>query len=329
MLIPHDRGDRVTLTLSAIHFWTVVGVIAVLAFSSAFFLQRSHAMSKKNTDLRAANRSLELKSSQQQPTVTGDTAPESLQALEEQLRSEYETNIQAITAQLSDLYDVEAKARAITQLAPRDRREEKEEQGKGGRGSGLITLESIMPEPQAAEILRPDSVIYGHSRPSADLIQQEINVRMESFSELVLDMEARIDSIERIPCIWPLVGGLGRISSSYGNRRDPFTKRIRFHSGMDISSSYATRIKAAAKGKVVESSYERNGYGYYLIVDHGNGITTLYAHMSKRLVEVGDEVQRGDVIGRVGNTGRSTGNHVHYEVRINGKTVNPKQYLGN
>lgn len=118
------------------------------------------------------------------------------------------------------------------------------------------------------------------------------------------------------------------ITSAYGPRTHPVTKKQNsFHTGIDIGAKNGTNILSAASGTVIVST-RNNSYGNYVVVDHGGGMSTLYAHMSKRLVGVGDVVTAGDVLGLVGSTGMSTGPHLHFEVRINGKHTKPNPYLG-
>jgi murein DD-endopeptidase MepM/ murein hydrolase activator NlpD len=126
------------------------------------------------------------------------------------------------------------------------------------------------------------------------------------------------------PSLWPVVG---RLESGLGGRRNPFGGRgYEFHEGQDIDAAYGTPVQVAATGKVIIAARQR-GYGNVVYVDHGAGLTTRYGHLSAIDVHVGDVVMRGQVIGKVGSTGRSTGPHLHYEVRINNQPVNPKQYL--
>ena len=125
------------------------------------------------------------------------------------------------------------------------------------------------------------------------------------------------------PSLWPVEG---RIMSSFGERNDPFNGEGAFHRGMDISGDYGQSIVSPADG-VVESAEVRNGYGKTVTVSHGHGIKTLFGHMSGFAVTVGQRVRRGDTIGYVGLSGRSTGPHVHYEVHINDAPVNPHKYL--
>ena len=125
------------------------------------------------------------------------------------------------------------------------------------------------------------------------------------------------------PSIWPLTGW---ISSGYGSRRDPFTGGSDFHPGLDISGNTGQEIQAPADGVVIDASYTGN-YGNLITIDHGFGITTRYAHLSRFAIRPGQQVRRGEVIGYVGTTGRSTSSHLHYEVLVNGQLTNPLNLL--
>ena len=125
------------------------------------------------------------------------------------------------------------------------------------------------------------------------------------------------------PNLWPVEG---QITGSFGERIDPFNGEGAFHSGVDISSPYGTPIVAPADG-VVTFTDLLGGYGKAIQINHGNAISTRYGHLSGFAVAVGQHVHRGDVIGYVGASGRSTGPHLHYEVRINDTPVNPYKYL--
>ena len=118
-----------------------------------------------------------------------------------------------------------------------------------------------------------------------------------------------------------------RVTSEFGYRSDPFTGQTRGHTGIDIAVPTGTPVRAALPGVVTTAAYNAGGYGYYVMVDHGNGMVTLYAHNSKLLVQAGDAVEAGDILSLSGSTGRSTGPHLHFEVRINGQRVNPRSYL--
>ncbi len=125
--------------------------------------------------------------------------------------------------------------------------------------------------------------------------------------------------------IWP-IKNYRPVTSSYGYRRDPFTGKTAFHNGLDIAAPHGTNILAADGGTVIRAS-RYDSYGECVIVDHGKGMITLYAHCSGYNVKVGQKVDKGDVIAFVGSTGRSTGNHLHFVVRINGQYMDPTKYL--
>lgn len=136
--------------------------------------------------------------------------------------------------------------------------------------------------------------------------------------------EAKLTAyLDTVPTLWPVSG---RITDYYGYRKDPFTRKTKFHEGIDIGTDYGTAIKASASGKVIMS--ERTaGLGQAVKIDHGRGIATVYGHASKLLVKAGETVKKGDVIARVGSSGRSTGPHLHFEVILYGTTVDPLKYL--
>lgn len=139
------------------------------------------------------------------------------------------------------------------------------------------------------------------------------------------DVNKRNQLAAATPSIWPTHGWL---SSSTGNRADPFTGEKDYHPGLDISADKGDPVYSTADGKVVNASAAGN-YGNLVIVDHGYGLETRYGHLSAFKVKVGQTVKRGDLLGLVGSTGRATGAHLHYEVRANGRILNPLQLLLN
>ena len=137
---------------------------------------------------------------------------------------------------------------------------------------------------------------------------------------------ARLEALLRfVPLSMPLSGDPS-LTSPFGYRADPFLGRLALHPGVDLAEAYGAEIHAAAAGRV-EHAGPAGGYGIMVEIDHGNGLATVYAHMSEALVEEGQEVDRGAVLGRLGSTGRSTGPHLHYEVRVDGEPVDPERYL--
>jgi murein DD-endopeptidase MepM/ murein hydrolase activator NlpD len=133
----------------------------------------------------------------------------------------------------------------------------------------------------------------------------------------------QLSSLGVVPTLWPVVG---EITGHFGERLDPFSGEGAFHAGMDIASHYGDEVRATADG-VVTVVEQRAGYGRLVVIDHGFGVTTWYGHLSAFKTQSGTHVKRGDVIGNEGDSGRSTGAHVHYEVRIYNTPVNPWRYL--
>ncbi len=150
---------------------------------------------------------------------------------------------------------------------------------------------------------------------------EEFGVQMEASRKA---LENKIHRLRTTPSIWPAASR--RITSGFGVRRDPFTGRASFHAGLDIDGNLKDPIYAAADGTVetVGSDTQR---GNYIVLNHGSGLTTVYMHLYSFNVTKGDEVRKGDRIGRMGTSGRSTGTHLHYEVQRNGEAVNPITYL--
>lgn len=156
------------------------------------------------------------------------------------------------------------------------------------------------------------------------VLKEEIGVRLNSLSQTAEDLDKHLAYLEARPSIWP---AFGRVTSGFGWRRNPFGGPDReFHDGLDIAAPYGTPIRATGKGQVTFSGW-KNAYGKVIIIDHGYGLQTLYGHNSKNVSAVGDTVEKGQIIARIGSTGRSTGPHVHYSVIFRGSMVNPRTYL--
>ena len=157
-----------------------------------------------------------------------------------------------------------------------------------------------------------------------DKLEREIKLQRESFEQIQTQIQANEDLILHTPSIWPVDGG--RLTEHFGKRRDPFTHQIRPHYGIDIGAKRGTHIYATADG-VVKEAKRKYGFGKVIIIDHGHGFETIYGHLHSFAVSPGQEVKRGDMIAAIGNTGRSTAPHLHYEVRIDGKPVNPLDFM--
>ncbi len=161
-----------------------------------------------------------------------------------------------------------------------------------------------------------------------DAAMKRLYVQSKSFDEIIDLTKRKEEMLRCIPAIQPLSNkDLRRTASGYGWRTDPIYKTRRFHEGLDFSAPTGTEIYATGDGVVTIVQASTIGYGKHVKVDHGFGYLTVYAHMDKFNVKQGQKVKRGDVIGFVGNTGKSTAPHLHYEVRIKGRAVDPTHYF--
>ena len=163
-----------------------------------------------------------------------------------------------------------------------------------------------------------------------DQISKQLYIQSKSFDEIIELAKHKSEMLAAIPAIQPVSNkNLSRMASGFGPRIDPIYKTKKFHAGMDFSAKTGTPIYATGNGKVIRVRKSRKGYGNHVKIDHGYGYVTLYAHMQKYIVKKGQKVKRGEVIGYVGNTGKSVAPHLHYEVHKNGKKVNPVNFFYN
>jgi murein DD-endopeptidase MepM/ murein hydrolase activator NlpD len=144
------------------------------------------------------------------------------------------------------------------------------------------------------------------------------------FAVVFLGFSLAFTTDTKIPELLPIEeGAYESISSKYGMRVHPILKERRFHHGIDFAAKLGTPVRATAEGEVIEVAFKKNTYGYMVRIQHADGVETLYAQLQDYIVEEGQPVREGAIIGHVGNSGMSTAPHLHYEIRINGKTVDP------
>jgi len=171
--------------------------------------------------------------------------------------------------------------------------------------------------------------------PTAELLGSgNLKNGVELLKDRTAEMETQLTLLEQVaekkatirrftPTIWPVKGN---ITSHYGNRADPFNGEAELHLGLDISALFGTQVHAPADGKIIYAQ-RKAAYGNLIILDHGNGLTTRLGHLSRFNVKVGQKVRKNDIVGYVGTSGRSTAPHLHYEVRLNDRPINPRNYL--
>ncbi|KQW28640.1 hypothetical protein ASE36_09055 [Rhizobium sp. Root274] len=186
--------------------------------------------------------------------------------------------------------------------------------------AGILKRQGVPVEEQAA-LETQDAVGGPYLAPRSE---QDFNTSLNELDAALTRLESVRDTARRLPFANPAPGR--DITSRFGNRPDPFFGGLAMHAGIDFRTPTGTEIRTTGAGKVVAAG-QSGGYGNMVEIDHGLGISTRYGHMSRVLVKVGDEVATGDVIGLSGSTGRSTGPHLHYEIRRNGDAVDPMQFL--
>ncbi len=220
----------------------------------------------------------------------------------------------------TEMNDLRCFNRHLSEIAKIDLETHEEIVGIGGGevGSGSGTISESM----NSEVLT-EKIITRKLHSHIKQIEDDIDVENQISRELLTELERQRSLMAHTPSIWP---SRGWVSSSYGWRNSPFTGRRHFHKGIDIAARQGTPIFAPADGIV--TAYKKNGgYGNFLVINHGYGIVTRYGHLKASNVEVGQQIVKGDKIAFIGNTGRSTGPHLHYEVLVNGIHVNPQRYM--
>lgn len=171
-----------------------------------------------------------------------------------------------------------------------------------------------------------NSELVVNTTQKMDMLNRQLYIQSQSFDEVVELCKNHDEMLECIPAIQPVSNkNLKQTASGYGLRIDPIYKTTKFHEGMDFSANIGTPVYATGNGRVKKAGWQ-SGYGKLIIIDHGFGYETWYAHLNDYNVRAGQKVVRGEVIGEVGNTGKSTGPHLHYEVHVKGKVVNPVNY---
>lgn len=221
--------------------------------------------------------------------------------------------VDQFASKMEELRQFDKKIRIMANLETRRDREQL--LGIGGPVSEEKRLRSQMAADEKA-------MIDGAGR-QVDRLMEEASSREESFANLLALLKEKKSLLAATPSVWPVMGW---VTSEFGRRSSPFGSGQEFHKGIDIATKHGRVIQAPADGVVVEVAFQQD-VGQMIRIDHGHGISTFYGHLSKAVVKPGATVRRGEKIGHVGNSGRSTGSHLHYAVMLNGVPVNPRKYL--
>ncbi|MBN2408916.1 MAG: M23 family metallopeptidase [Candidatus Aminicenantes bacterium] len=293
IIVPHcaQRFKTITVSQKTLKLLGVIGAFAAIAMVG--FLVDYFAMNVT----RAKYKALLSETSQQKKQL-----------------SEYEQSIRKLRETVKNF---ENYARKLNVMAGLRSPEVMEELGIGsGDTTDIESSEpgggpSIPPAGQAVSLQEAQALAL-----KAEDVGKNLDVLASFF-------EAQTIKLASTPTIWPTIGW---VSSPFAYRDDPFTGKRQFHYGIDIATNFGNPIVATANGIVISLGNDKMG-GKNIVISHGNGITTHYLHLSKFLVKSGQKIKRGDVIGLVGNTGKARGPHLHYEVRVNNRPVNPYNYI--
>lgn len=221
--------------------------------------------------------------------------------------------VDQFNTKMEELRQIDKKIRIIANLE--NRKDKEQLLGIGGPVDTENRVNTRLSSDNKALI---DSIDKNVEQLTQDATKQE-----RSFTELLEFLKKQKSIMAGTPSVWPVMGW---ITSEFGSRMSPFTNSREFHAGIDIATRVGNPIKAPADGVVAEAGYQ-SSMGNSIKIDHGHGLSTWYGHLSRLAVAQGNSVKRGDVIGYVGTSGRSTGSHLHYGVYINNVAVNPRRYL--
>jgi murein DD-endopeptidase MepM/ murein hydrolase activator NlpD len=228
---------------------------------------------------------------------------------------EFASKLEDLNDQMEKIRQFDEKLRIITNMGEHI-------QGEEMFGVGGPSFEG---EESVTELDKRHESLIREIKVDLERLQEESKLQEESLQELLSFLEDQKNLLASTPSIWP---ARGFVTSGFGYRRSPYTKTLRMHEGIDIANKTGTPIYASADGVVIFTGIE-GGYGKLLTIDHGYGVMTRYGHLHTILAKEGDKVKRGDKIGTIGCTGRCTGPHLHYEVRVNNVPVNPRNYILN
>ena len=293
MFVPGPNARVRTLSISKSLIKTVFSSLAVLLIVSLYLVYEYNSVKDKVWELQSMREEL-----MQQKAEVQDFA----------------LNMLDYKRQMFRLRDLDSKLRRAVSLSPR----RKAQQVLGLGGADELGLQNLakMGEKKQKEVIKEMRQELSQLKGAA--LQQEASLQM-----LIEYFEDKRSLYASTPSIWPVRGW---VTSHFGNRTSPFSGIVTFHDGIDVAAQTGTPVISPADGVVLKARFS-TGYGNMVEISHGYGIKTLYAHNSRLNVKAGQRVKRGDVIAFVGDSGSSTGPHLHYEVRVNGLPVNPGRYM--
>ncbi len=288
IIVPHSKTNFKTLTFSKRSIKFLIGGAALIAVVLSVILIDYFSM----TIIRSKYRTLARENTEQKEKI-----------------SNYEGYIERLKTTISNFENYAKKLNIMMGFKSPD--VIRGEPGLGGGDPESEGVDGPAPDPQTVS----SSAIQNLAQ-KADSVERNLGALLNM-------MESQTARLATTPTIWPTQGW---VSSPFGYRIDPFTGKRTFHRGIDIATNFGNPIVATADGSVVEANFDKF-FGRTVTISHGEGIVTQYGHLDKYVVRPGQRIKRGDLIGYVGKTGKALGPHVHYEIRINDRSVNPYNYI--
>lgn len=221
--------------------------------------------------------------------------------------------VNIFAVKMDELRQIDKQVRVLANV------EDKRNKGRPPGVGGSLNLEKSI----TSQVETNQRALIANIDRNVDQLTADVNDQKRSYGELLIFLKEQKSIRESSPAFWPVRGW---VTSEFGNRTSPFGKSREFHKGIDIAGRIGFQVVAPADGIVAEAAYDRE-IGHMLRIKHGYSVVTLYGHLMKSVVKEGNLVRRGAVIGYIGNSGRSTGSHLHYSVFLNGVPVNPRKYL--
>ncbi len=307
-LIPNDDGVVKTIHFPKYAIKAMALFVFILFLTSCYFISSFIVMKvkyvKNNEDLAL----LEEVNQKQRKEI--NELKEFTEGIQEKLDS-----LSELESEVKDLVGLPGSQEEDQSLTASNLTQDEQDQGKVSRGSFFSRSRRTSHYDQREDLEQIGNVLKH--------IDSSLSRGKDDLINLKEDVVNQLNYLDAKPDFWP---NNGRISSPFGNRRSPTGGASTFHRGIDIANSYGSPVYAAGSGRVIFSGW-RSGTGRTIIISHGYGYRTLYAHNSSLLVQEGDRVKKGQMIAKLGSSGISTGPHVHFEVHINGNPVNPVKVL--
>jgi murein DD-endopeptidase MepM/ murein hydrolase activator NlpD len=292
VIIPHSGKGTQQIKLNKVMLYTILGMSSILCISLVIMV-----ISLANTNY-ALHTSLDNVSQLEQ-----------LSNQQKQEINDLRNRTSTINQKLTALSELEEKVRSMVGLK--------------------IPTENASPSTTSRSFDRSaygtdaDELTSDALDGNLDVLAAEMDSKIDNFSELITDVDDQLKILDARP---DLVPTKGKVTSKFGYRVSPFTGKRQFHQGIDIANDKGTPVYAAGTGIVTFSGWNA-GYGKTIIVSHGNGYRSVYAHNNENLVEAGKKVKKGDIIAKMGSTGKSTGPHLHFEIHSKGAQINPENIL--